>query len=680
MGQLSVTRQLAFFLLLVIVVMVAGGVFIILGVRSFGEDSNSMIEERTTKIILAQDVARCIQDFLLTWQDYQLTGDSYEWERLQELAKRIDRELKEIRPLLHTPTGKEKLERLEEVWNSCREQVIFGEEMSAEEAGAILFAYAREANKAADDFLAWQQRQFRSESESLVERVGGVVEWITLVVLSGVASVLLMGTVASRAITAHALVAEMVLSTTRNAVVTVDRRGRITAVNQVFEELFGTPAKSLVNRLYETVCRELYPLVEVMREGKVRQGEEVRFRDAQGGEKYLLADAVPWRDQRQRIIGGMLVLRDITGRKLLEAKIREEADYFSVLSRTTASILEIPLSRADYASSVARVLLEGVCAFTGVEKACFFSCEEVPEKIRLETAIGLECIDDLEKALSTGEQSPIRAVCSTLKPLYLPKTEASGLRIPSISSAYFVPVQYISRLYGVVGIFAAEKDAFPEGKRKLLDTFVAYAGAALENARLYQELKKDVSFGVITALCNAIDAKDSFTGGHGQRLVEMALALARELGCSEQECEDIRWAAVLHDVGKIGVPDGILSKPGSLTDEEWQLMRKHPVLGYQILSPISALKNAARYVRHHHERFDGRGYSDGLKGEEIPLGARIIAVADTYVAMTEDRIYRKGCSHQEALAELQRCSGTQFDPKVVEAFVRLFSDQTKAFA
>jgi HD-GYP domain-containing protein (c-di-GMP phosphodiesterase class II) len=189
-----------------------------------------------------------------------------------------------------------------------------------------------------------------------------------------------------------------------------------------------------------------------------------------------------------------------------------------------------------------------------------------------------------------------------------------------------------------------------------------------------------MTFGVITALSNAVEARDSHTGGHGHRLVELALALARELGCSEQECEDICWAAVLHDIGKIGVPDGILSKPGSLTEEEWELMRRHPELGYQILSPISALKNAARYVRHHHERYDGRGYPDGLKGEEIPLGARIIAVADAYVAMTEDRIYRKGRSHQEALAELKRCSGTQFDPKVVEAFVRLFSDQRAAFA
>ena len=152
-------------------------------------------------------------------------------------------------------------------------------------------------------------------------------------------------------------------------------------------------------------------------------------------------------------------------------------------------------------------------------------------------------------------------------------------------------------------------------------------------------------------------------------MIDMSAAVARNLGLSPAEVERVKSAARLHDIGKVGIPDEILNKPGPLTDEEWKLMHQHPVIGERILRVLPGLGAVALIVRHEHERWDGGGYPDGLAGEEIPLGSRIILAADTYHAMTSDRPYRAGKPHADAIDELMRCAGTQFDPKVTEVLI-----------
>ncbi|MDL1895671.1 HD-GYP domain-containing protein [Anaerolineae bacterium CFX7] len=180
----------------------------------------------------------------------------------------------------------------------------------------------------------------------------------------------------------------------------------------------------------------------------------------------------------------------------------------------------------------------------------------------------------------------------------------------------------------------------------------------------------------LRALSAALDARDSETEGHSQRVTKLALAIGAALKLSSEELINLERGALLHDVGKIGVPDHILLKSGPLNKTEREWMNRHPQLSYDMLKEISFLQDALPVVLHHQERWDGSGYPEGLRGEQIPLGARIFAVADTYDAMTSTRPYRRALSHEEALTEIRQCSGTQFDPRIVEAFLSLFQQDS----
>lgn len=224
---------------------------------------------------------------------------------------------------------------------------------------------------------------------------------------------------------------------------------------------------------------------------------------------------------------------------------------------------------------------------------------------------------------------------------------------------------------GVLTVDGYEARQFSVADAQLVSAFAVHAGIALENARLFEE-SKDAYVQTVGALASAIDVRDSYTSGHSQRLADLAVETGKVMGCTENELADLRWGALLHDIGKIGVPDEILRKPGLLEPHEEEVMRRHPEIGAHIVAGVRSLTSVAPIIRAHQERYDGKGYPDGLKGDAIPLIARIISVADAYVAMTDDRVYRKSRSHEEALAELKRNSGTQFDPKVIRAFQKIF--------
>lgn len=221
---------------------------------------------------------------------------------------------------------------------------------------------------------------------------------------------------------------------------------------------------------------------------------------------------------------------------------------------------------------------------------------------------------------------------------------------------------------GVLTVDGYEAEMFTAADAQLVSSFAIHAGIALENARLFEEAE-EAYIQTVGALASAIDVRDTYTSGHSQRLVDLAVETGRLLGCEPEELTDIKWGALLHDIGKIGVPDEILRKPAALEKAELEIMRQHPEIGARIVEPVRNLTRIAPIIRAHQERYDGHGYPDGLKGEAIPKIARIISVADAYVAMTDERVYRLARSQQEAIEELKRCSGSQFDPKVVNAFL-----------
>jgi putative two-component system response regulator len=182
----------------------------------------------------------------------------------------------------------------------------------------------------------------------------------------------------------------------------------------------------------------------------------------------------------------------------------------------------------------------------------------------------------------------------------------------------------------------------------------------------------------LKALVTALETRDSETHGHSERVVNFSLRLGREMGLCEEELTSLEFGSLLHDVGKIGVPDAILRKPAPLTEPEWYEMRKHPLHGEQILGGIDFLGGASRVVAQHHERWDGTGYPVGLRGEEIDLNARIFAVADAFDAITSDRVYRVGKSYEAAARELEEWAGRQFDPSIVKAFRRVPPEEWEA--
>jgi len=231
------------------------------------------------------------------------------------------------------------------------------------------------------------------------------------------------------------------------------------------------------------------------------------------------------------------------------------------------------------------------------------------------------------------------------------------------------PITVKGEIIAVLGLMSKRAAAFSPGHLSTLDKLSNQVGVALDNARLMADLE-EFSRGTITALAETIDAKSSWTHGHSERVTEIALRIAGEMGLSKNELNDFRIAVLLHDIGKIGTSELILDKPGRLTDEEFKEIMKHPARGVEILAPIKQLNHIVPTIRSHHEFYDGTGYPDGLKGTEIPLQARILMVADTVDAMRADRPYRKGLSKDAIITELKMCSGKQFDPEVVAAYLK----------
>jgi putative nucleotidyltransferase with HDIG domain len=209
---------------------------------------------------------------------------------------------------------------------------------------------------------------------------------------------------------------------------------------------------------------------------------------------------------------------------------------------------------------------------------------------------------------------------------------------------------------------------YSQDDQLILSTLANQTAVAIDNARLYEELE-DTFVQTIGALANAIDIRDTYTSSHSQKIADWAAAVARKMGLPPDQVRAIYWGGILHDIGKIGIPDEILKKPAKLNSHEWEIIKNHTIVGANLIAPIKKISHIAPLVEFSHERYDGLGYPHGIKGEEIPIGARIISVVDSYSAMRDERPYKKPFSYEQAIDELKRNSGTMYDPTIVDAFL-----------
>jgi putative nucleotidyltransferase with HDIG domain len=287
---------------------------------------------------------------------------------------------------------------------------------------------------------------------------------------------------------------------------------------------------------------------------------------------------------------------------------------------------------------------------------------------------------DLSETLSAILRMSAEIVRSSSGAIKLIDSETKELRVAAQAGIfredadalrrYDLPLKIGERTIGVFELVRLAKEEIGDDERKLLETLASQAAIAIENARLFEDTQR-IYYETLKSLAKALEARDNYTRGHSERVADLSLAVAQKLGLDDERCHLIYNSALLHDIGKIGVRDAVLLKPRQLSDAEMDIIKQHPTFGNVILGPLKFLGEVSRLVKHHHERWDGTGYPDGLAGQAIPLESRIISVADAYDAMTSSRPYREARSHEYAMAEIEAQAERQLDPEVVTAFLEL---------
>lgn len=465
----------------------------------------------------------------------------------------------------------------------------------------------------------------------------------------------------------------------------LDGEGYPVQINRALERLLGYSREEMRSRPFFSFMEEQDRLrfqeqLPRLFSGEVSELEgEVQYRDKEG--------RVHWVVQHVGLISGkgntppylLVQLLDITERKEAEEKLQRQVQRLVAL-RT----IDMAITASLDLRVTLGVILDQVTSLLEVDAADILLMDPNSMILQFSAGRGFRTQALQHTFLHLG-QGMAGKVAATRERIYIPSLkEGSTLKesSPLLEKEGFVsycaePLIAKGKVNGVIELFhrslkIPDKDWF-----EFLEALAAQAAIAIDNATLFHDLELSHAELIqayeqtIEGWARALDLRDKETEGHTQRVTELTVRLARELGLSGEALVHIRRGALLHDMGKMGIPDAILLKPGPLNEEEWEIMRQHPVLAYRMLSPIEYLRPALEIPYYHHERWDGTGYPNRLKGKEIPLAARIFAVVDVWDALTNDRPYRKAWSKEKALAEIVAQAGKQFDPEVVQAFVRL---------
>ena len=327
------------------------------------------------------------------------------------------------------------------------------------------------------------------------------------------------------------------------------------------------------------------------------------------------------------------------------------------------------------------LILETVTDGLGGKVGALLVLEEDKKTLTTRCVYGTTAEPHRQKPIDVREWTTLCSILESRRPLLFPEipadiTEIKSFAYLAIKPMICAPLVMKEKTLGMI-IVGGRKvpEMFEEDEVSLLANVAAQTAVSIENARLNQDMEKTY-FETISALALAVDAKDRYSRGHLDRVADHCVIIARKLGLDAQDIQTLRDAARLHDLGKIGIPDEVLQKKGKLNEQEWILMRKHPEIGESIIKPIRSLNHLCDVVRHHHEKLDGTGYPDGLKGDAISPLVRITTIADIYDALTSERPYRDRMSPAQACEELRKMGG-KLDQDIIEAFAEALSEQHK---
>lgn len=486
---------------------------------------------------------------------------------------------------------------------------------------------------------------------------------------------------------------KLILSTTKNAVVTTDANGIINYFNRVAERIFFIPRRDVLGRQFDAVFTGQigvgwiplrFSLVEYVQSCACSRSLELRFKDQEGRELILNADCLPFESEAEQPLGYLFIARDVTENKLLEKKLKELAQRDGLTLLYNHSYLkyklEVELDKAKRNNNVLSFMLLDFDNFkayndrfghlAGDNLLKLFSTM-IQEMIRCDDIVARYGGDefaiilnnyDVDKALEVGERIRMGV-------LDLPSKEhiSKGLVTVSIGVASFP-----NDGNDVDELINRADEALYNAKRNRKNKVELYFSAFKD---LQKELKSEASIlATVKTFISIINAKDRYTYGHSEKVMEYSEMIALRLGIKGRELSDLKLAAFLHDIGKIDIPPEILNKKGSLSLDEWDMIKEHPAVGAKLLKECKSLNRISKITLYHHEYYNGMGYPKGLVGTNIPLGSRIIAVADSFDAMTTERCYKKGISNEEALVELEKGAGEQYDPIIVDVFIQIMRD------
>ncbi len=391
--------------------------------------------------------------------------------------------------------------------------------------------------------------------------------------------------------------------------------------------------------------------------------------------------ANPVKDKDGRVINVLEIGREITEEKKRENLLRQKIEQLSIL-RTIDSIIASTLDLKTLLYTVTGYVIKEL----GVDAVDVLILE--PHSMYLEFIVGDGFkTKEIEKTRLRIDQGLAGRACMERKTLFIPDLTVSDIQLPpSLRQEGFkaylaVPLIAKGEVEGVLEVFHRSTIMPDKDFIDFLETIGGQIAIAIDNISMFENLRrKNVELLIaydttVEGWANALDLKDKETEGHSRRVTELTLKIARRMGIQGEELINIKRGALLHDIGKIGVPDSILFKPGKLTEEEWEIMKSHPVTGYKLLAPIPFLKDAIDIPYCHHENWDGSGYPRGLKGREIPLSARIFAVVDVWDALRSQRPYRPPWSKEDALRYINDMAGVKFDPEIVKVFMEIIREE-----